>query len=74
MKRRAEPHTVRFKVANPDRDAHRILAAIRAWWQWTGHLATLERDEDGIWLSAPDEVAWQWMVSFGHVKQRHKLP
>lgn len=62
----AAPHAVSFLITNPDRDARAILAALRAYWQWTGYLPRLGRyPGGGIWLNAPNDVALEWMVAFG---------
>jgi hypothetical protein len=59
------PHTVRFRIVDPDRDAYRILAALRAYWKRTGYLPRLERIGGMMWLLAPDDVAMEWLQAFG---------
>jgi hypothetical protein len=59
------PHTVRFRVLDPDQDVRRILAALRAYWKRTGYLPRLERIGGVIWLRAPDDVFVEWMMAFG---------
>jgi hypothetical protein len=60
-----EPHTVLFRIANPDRDAWRILSEMRAYWRRTGYLPRLDRTPHGIFVAAPQDVATQWIVAFG---------
>ena len=61
----AAPHTLRFRIVEPDRDAHRILAALRAYWERTGYLPRLERVGGIIWLGAPEDVFNEWLMAFG---------
>jgi hypothetical protein len=60
-----EPRTTGFRLVNPDRDAHRILAAIRAYWERTGYLPRLEPTAGSIWLRAPQDVVLEWIQAFG---------
>lgn len=59
------PHTIIFRVVDPARDAHAILAALRAYWIRTGYLPRLERHSGAFWLRAPQDVFMEWMAAFG---------
>ena len=66
-----QPQTVRFRIANPDRDARRILVTLRAYWERTGYLPRLERVAGAFWLRAPHDVAAEWVLAFGVVAESH---
>src|SRR5262249_4479006 len=57
--------TISFKIADPDRDAHAILAALRGYGQRTGYLPRLERIGGMIYLRAPEDVFAEWLLAFG---------
>jgi hypothetical protein len=62
-------HRARSEAQTVQKRSHRILTAIRAYWERTGYLPRLERDTRVFWLNAPDDVAVDWMLAFGTDRQ-----